>query len=335
VSDALSGTSTVSTITLGSGVFASPQAVAYSRTTKLVYLVDSALSGRSHYWKLMTIDPSSGVLVTLWQSGLYVGTVPSAMLSMTTDGELLLGFTGKGDGFYHVLHMDGTGRPWHSTSGSGSLYSAVVGHSGSITIPLVQTVTSTQLNASFSNVGWDSMTVGACGSTWLQNTFGRDVVGTSGTLANGMVCQAIADGGFESGSLHSWTATGQSETISTSAHSGTHSAMLGATTPTNGDSSVQQSFVVPARGGTLSFWYSNVCPDTVTYDWFTATLVDAGGNLLATIVPNACASSSAWTQATLNLAPWAGQTVTIVLTSHDDNYPGDATYSFVDDVSVQ
>jgi hypothetical protein len=87
-----------------------------------------------------------------------------------------------------VLHMDGTGRPLHSTSGSGALYSAVVGHSGSITIPLQQTVTSTTPNASFTNLTWDAMTAGACGSSWMQTVFGRSALGATGALLDGMVC---------------------------------------------------------------------------------------------------------------------------------------------------
>lgn len=272
----------------------------------------------------------------LWRSAVFSNTVPVVMLSTTTDGELLLGVSGLGDGNYHVLHMDSTGRPLHSYAAGGALYSAVVGHSGSITIPLQQTVTSTTPNARFVNEAWDAMSAGACGSSWLKAVFARTAPGVTGALHDGMVCpDPITNGGFEGGTFLNWTATGQSETISTNAHSGTYSAMLGATTPTNGDSTVKQTFVVPAAGGTLSFWYSNVCPDTVTYDWFTATLVDSGNNLLATIVPKTCAATSAWTQATLNLGSWTGQTVTLVLTSHDDNYPADPTYSFVDDVGVQ
>jgi len=147
--------------------------------------------------------------------------------------------------------------------------------------------------------------------------------------------QPIANGGFETGTLSSWTTRGASETISSNTfHSGLYSTMLGSTSATNGDSTVQQSFTVPAAGGTLQFWYSNVCPDSVTYDWFTATLLNAQGQTVATIVPHTCASSSAWTPATLDLSSWAGSNVTVVLTSHDDNYPGDPTYTYVDDVIV-
>ncbi len=34
------------------------------------------------------------------------------------------------------------------------------------------------------------------------------------------------------------------------------------------------------------------------------------------------------------LSAYAGQTVVVAITNKDDNYPGDATYTFVDDVSV-
>jgi len=38
---------------------------------------------------------------------------------------------------------------------------------------------------------------------------------------------------------------------------------------------------------------------------------------------------------TFNLAPYAGQSVVVVATSHDDNYGADPTYTYVDDFNVQ
>ena len=57
------------------------------------------------------------------------------------------------------------------------------------------------------------------------------------------------------------------------ARSGGYGAVLGSAAPTNGDSSIAQSFVL-AQPATLSFWYQLTCPDTVTYDWATVTLQD-------------------------------------------------------------
>jgi len=144
----------------------------------------------------------------------------------------------------------------------------------------------------------------------------------------------MLNGDFETANLSSWTASGASETISQSSHSGTYSAMLGLTTATNGDSTVKQAFTVPTTGGTVSFWYSLTCPDTLTYDWFVAELQNASGTVLATIVPKTCVASSGWTRVIFDLSAFAGQVVVLATTSHDDNYGADPTYTLVDDVSV-
>jgi hypothetical protein len=148
----------------------------------------------------------------------------------------------------------------------------------------------------------------------------------------GAVANPIVNGGFETGSLSGWTASGAATSVvSSGAHSGTYAARLGSTSPTNGDSSVAQSFTA-SGGGTLSFWYNVTCPDTVTYDWATATLADTTAGTTSTVLAKTCVSSSGWTHISAGLT--AGHSYTLTLTSHDDNYTGDPTYTLYDDVSV-
>ena len=59
------------------------------------------------------------------------------------------------------------------------------------------------------------------------------------------------------------------------------------------------------------------------YGWFTAVL------------KKSCVASSGWTQVSFSLSAYGGQTVVLSLTSHDDNYGADPTYTLVDDVSIQ
>ena len=140
---------------------------------------------------------------------------------------------------------------------------------------------------------------------------------------------AIANGGFETGSLSSWTAAGTTS-VSTASHTGSYAAQAGSSSPSNGDSSISQTFTAPSGSSTVSFWYNNHCPDTVTYDWATATLT--AGTTTTTILAKTC-NNAGWTK--VSAAITAGTTYTLKLINHDDNYASDPTYTQFDDVSTQ
>src|SRR5262249_8684281 len=145
------------------------------------------------------------------------------------------------------------------------------------------------------------------------------------------VTNPIVNPGFETGNLNGWTPTGTTSTSST-AHSGSFSGQAGSTSPTNGDSSISQTFTAPTGATTLSFWYKVTCPDTVTFDWATATLRDNTTGTTTTILAHTCTNNNTWVKVSASIT--AGHSYTLTLTSHDDNFAGDATFTLFDDVNV-
>ena len=143
---------------------------------------------------------------------------------------------------------------------------------------------------------------------------------------------AVTNGGFETGSLTGWTSSGAATGISTVGHTGSSSALVGSTSPTNGLSSIAQTFTAPAGSTGLSFWWESACPDTLTYDWAIATLMDNTTGTTVTVLPKTCAASVAW--AKVSAAVTAGHSYTLTLSSRDDNFAGDATYTRYDDIAV-
>jgi serine protease len=73
------------------------------------------------------------------------------------------------------------------------------------------------------------------------------------------------------------------------------------------------------------------CPDTITYDWATVSLGDNTAATKSTPLAKTC-TSNAWTSVTVTIT--AGHSYTLTLTSHDDNYAGDPTFTLFDDVAT-
>ena len=143
---------------------------------------------------------------------------------------------------------------------------------------------------------------------------------------------SLTNGGFETGNLSGWTASGATGVTTSGPHSGTYAAQLGSTNPTNGDSSISQTFTAPTGSSQLGFWYNVTCPDTLTYDWATATLADTTTGTTTRPLAKTCTQGAGWKQVTATVT--AGHNYTLTLTSHDDNYPGDPTYTKYDDVAL-
>jgi hypothetical protein len=160
-------------------------------------------------------------------------------------------------------------------------------------------------------------------------TYGR---GAWSVTDYSIATEAIENLGFETGNLAGWTAQG-SASIVTSSHSGSFAVQLGSTAPTN-LSSISQILELPATATHLSFWYRITCPDTVTYDWAKATLTNNLTGVVTTLLAPTCTNTGQWVFVTADVSASANSSVTLTLTNKDDNYPGDATYTWFDDLSV-
>ncbi|MDQ2904922.1 MAG: hypothetical protein M3Y81_15395 [Chloroflexota bacterium] len=252
--------------------------------------------------------------------------------------------------------VGGTGSNDFSISASPASLSIAPGGSGTATINTTVTsgsVGTISLSASVSPSGPTaslsptSVTAGSSstltvsvGSSVAAGTYTVTVQGTAGSLSHSTSVTVtvtstggggITNGGFETGSFSGWTTTGTTS-ISSTAHSGAHSGQAGGSSPTNGSSTIKQTFTAPAGTTTLTFWYQVYCPDTLTYDWATATLKDNTSNRTSTILPKTCNTNGTWVKVTATVT--AGHSYTLTLTSHDDNYPGDATFTRFDDVGL-
>ena len=302
-------------------------------------------TGTLHRWgdyASMSIDPSDDC--TFWFASEYLASSGTFNWHTRLGHFALPSCTGTTANDFSLATSPSSSSVVQGSSASTTVTTAVVSGSAQ-TVTLSATGLPAGATASFSPAsvtagGLSSLTVSTTTST-PAGTYPVTVTGsaTSGshtttwTLAvTAAGAGAVTNGGFETGSLSGWTSSGATTGISGVGHTGSYSALTGSSNPTNGLSSVAQTFTAPAGSSAVAFWWESSCPDTVTYDWSTATLRDNTTGTTTTVLARTCATTVAWAKVSAGVT--AGHSYTLTLSNRDDNYTGDATYTRYDDVAV-
>ncbi len=331
-----SGTSTISTaVTTGS-----------AGTVNLTASVSPAGPTASLNPTSVTAGGSSTLTVNVGSTvaaGSYTVTVTGTEGSSVHSTSVTVNVTAAGANDFSISANPTSLSIAQGGSGTSTISTAVTSGSAG-TVSLSASVSpagpTTSLNPTSVTAGNSSTLTVSVGSTVAAGSYTVTVTGTEGSATHSTSVSVtvtagggnvIVNGGFETGDFTGWTRSGTTS-ISTTAHSGSFSAMLGSTSPTNGNSSIKQTFTAASGNTTLTFWYQVHCPDTVQFDWATATLRDNTAGTTTTILPRTCNNNGTWVKVTASIT--AGHSYTLTLTNRDDNFAGDPTFTLFDDVST-
>jgi len=278
-----------------------PAAAVYRAEDDLYYVLDRASLNNSPVVRLVAVglDTMQTRVITSWPRN---GAYTKYGLTLTRDGVFVLSTWNNGAYTVSEFSLDHWGP---------HLKNQVSGTNGGLQIPAVRSTGALYV------VHRDE----------AHNTNGR------AERLSDAIPGPVVNGTFESGLLTGWTSAGTTAVRSDLSHSGTYSAQIGSTAPST-NSNLVQTFTVASGDTALSFRYRMTCPDTVTFDWFKADLHDNTTGLDYAVLQKTCENDGVWRLVSYPLSSLAGHSVTLTLLNHDDAYPGDASFTLVDDVNA-
>jgi hypothetical protein len=179
------------------------------------------------------------------------------------------------------------------------------------------------------------------GAATAPGTYTITVTGTGGSATHATAvalivtaaATGVANGGFESGTLAGWTPSAAGgaplPAITTAAHTGGYAARIGALTPVNGDSNLEQTVTVLAGNPQLRFWYQPHCTDAT--DKIDMQIRSTGGATPAKVLTG-CPKATTWTNVSYAMGSYAGQTMVLRWQAHDQR--GNPVSFLLDDVTL-
>jgi len=146
---------------------------------------------------------------------------------------------------------------------------------------------------------------------------------------------SIVNGGFEN-ILSNWSVTGSASVETTVVKKGSYALLLGSKVPYNGSAIAQQSFTLPLTVNNIKVFYQRHCSDSLLYgNGVYVYLIDnLNTSNVIQLLPKACTVDTLWNTVTVSVQSWAGKYVNLELVTQDDGYPGDASYSYFDGITV-
>ncbi len=343
---------------------ASPTTLSIAQGSSSTATISTALTtGSAQSVSLSASGQPAGTTVSFSPTSVSTGgssTMTVDVGSSTVAGTYAITVTGTGATATHsatvTLTVTGTTTDDFSISASPTSTSIAAGSSGTVTISTAVTSGAAQSVALSSSgqpsgsVSFSPSSVTAGGSSTMTLSVASGVatgpytITVSGTAASAThtttvsltvtAPPTVANGGFETGNLTGWSASGNYlPRVVTSAHSGSYAAQIGSTAASKGNSTLTQKVKVPSGSPVLTFWYQPRCKDTLKNDQIQMQIRSTAGSKLATVL-NVCSNSGTWTKVTYSVSKWRGQTIVLWFNDHDDGGATDPTYFLLDDVSL-